>query len=52
VSAQFGVVRHNVESLMNGDEMKYKYDGYSSYPFLVDKKHGLLAEFDYNGKQY
>jgi sulfide:quinone oxidoreductase len=65
VSAQFSVVRHNLENvsnstmfeifvslqMMNDKEFEYKYNGYSAHPFLVDSKHGMLAEFNSDGDQ-
>ncbi|KAI6236172.1 Sulfide:quinone oxidoreductase, mitochondrial [Aphelenchoides besseyi] len=49
VSSQFNVVKHNLMSVMNGKPLKYEYDGYASCPLLVDRKHVILAEFNYNG---
>ncbi len=37
----------NILSLMKGEEMKAKYDGYTSCPIITGKGKLILAEFDY-----
>ncbi|KAI6187420.1 Sulfide:quinone oxidoreductase, mitochondrial [Aphelenchoides besseyi] len=49
VSSQFNIVKHNLLNFMNQKPLNHEYDGYASCPLLVDRKHVVLAEFNYKG---
>jgi len=49
ISSQFKVVKKNLTNVMNGKNDFVEYDGYGSCPLIVDSKHVMLAEFNYNG---
>jgi len=48
IRKQAPVVVENLLALMNGKEMRAKYDGYTSCPLVTGYNKLVLAEFDYN----
>lgn len=50
VAAQSIVVLKNMINVMNGKNIKDKYDGYTSCPLVTGYSKCILAEFDYNLK--
>lgn len=50
VAAQSIIVLKNMINVMNGKNIKYKYDGYTSCPLVTGYSKCILAEFDYNLK--
>ena len=50
VRKQYKVVVDNLISLMEGKELKAKYDGYTVCPIITDIGKVMLAEFDYEMK--
>lgn len=49
ISAQVGVVKKNLNQVMEGKTPKRTYDGYTSCPILVTRKTCIMAEFGYDG---
>ncbi|KAI6176049.1 Sulfide:quinone oxidoreductase, mitochondrial [Aphelenchoides bicaudatus] len=49
ISSQFSTLKVNLKSQVEGKDCTAEYDGYGSCPLVVDSKHCILAEFDYNG---
>ncbi|KAI6216658.1 Sulfide:quinone oxidoreductase, mitochondrial [Aphelenchoides fujianensis] len=49
ISSQYKVVKKNLAAVMDGKKPTHEYDGYASCPLLVDSKHVVLAEFNYEG---
>uniref|UniRef100_A0A915NJJ8 Sulfide:quinone oxidoreductase, mitochondrial n=1 Tax=Meloidogyne floridensis TaxID=298350 RepID=A0A915NJJ8_9BILA len=49
VSSQLKALFPNLLSAIEGNNLTKFYDGYSSCPLLVDRKHVILAEFTPNG---
>lgn len=49
VSSQLKALTPNLLAAMQGKNLTTSYDGYSSCPLLVDRKHVILAEFTPNG---
>lgn len=50
VAAQSNVVLKNLINVINGKNIKEKYDGYTSCPLVTGYSKCILAEFDYNLK--
>ncbi len=50
VRKQYKVLADNLISLMQGKEMKAKYDGYTVCPIITDIGKVMLAEFDWSMK--
>jgi len=50
IAAQSNVVLKNMLNIMNGKNMKEKYNGYTSCPLVTGYSKCILAEFDYNLK--
>ncbi|MGA1931596.1 NAD(P)/FAD-dependent oxidoreductase [Arcobacter sp. YIC-464] len=50
VRKQYKVVVDNIISLMEGKELKAKYDGYTVCPIITDIGKVMLAEFDWSMK--
>lgn len=50
VAAQSIVVLKNMINVMNGKDLKEKYDGYTSCPLVTGYSKCILAEFDYDLK--
>lgn len=50
IRKQAPVVAANLLSLIQGQSLEAKYDGYSSCPLIIDIGHVMLAEFGYDGK--
>lgn len=50
VAAQSNVVLKNMINMINGNNMEYKYDGYTSCPLITGSSKCILAEFDYDLK--
>lgn len=50
IRKQAPVLVENLLALMNGRELKARYDGYSSCPLVTGYGRLILAEFDYDGK--
>ncbi|KAF0770301.1 Uncharacterized protein FWK35_00000797 [Aphis craccivora] len=50
VAAQSIIVLKNIINVMNGKNIKDKYDGYTSCPLVTGYSKCILAEFDYNLK--
>ncbi|MGM0519129.1 MAG: NAD(P)/FAD-dependent oxidoreductase [Campylobacterota bacterium] len=50
VRKQYKVLADNLISLMQGKEMKSKYDGYTVCPIITDIGKVMLAEFDWSMK--
>lgn len=48
IRKQAPTVVKNLLSFMKGEELKEKYDGYTSCPIVTGKGKLILAEFDYN----
>lgn len=48
VAAQSAIVARNLQSVMDGKDLKEKYDGYTSCPLVTGYDKCVLAEFDYN----
>ncbi|ESO09357.1 hypothetical protein HELRODRAFT_73394 [Helobdella robusta] len=49
-ASQIGVVSKNLKAAIMGQELKGKYDGYTSCPLTVSSSKVILAEFGYDGK--
>ena len=47
---QAPIVADNVISVLNGEPIKYKYDGYGSCPLTVEHGKVILAEFGYDNR--
>ncbi|WP_193063840.1 FAD/NAD(P)-binding oxidoreductase [Oceanobacillus oncorhynchi] len=48
IRKQAPVVAENILSIMNGRQMKAKYDGYTSCPLVTGVNKLVMAEFDYD----
>eukprot|EP00096_Caligus_rogercresseyi_P012124 TRINITY_DN4994_c0_g1_i1.p1 TRINITY_DN4994_c0_g1~~TRINITY_DN4994_c0_g1_i1.p1 ORF type:complete len:434 (-),score=68.13 TRINITY_DN4994_c0_g1_i1:126-1427(-) len=48
VAAEVGVVRRNLWSVMQGQNSRAVYDGYTSCPLVIGPGECILAEFDFN----
>jgi len=50
ISSQSKVLKTNLHSFLEGEELKSTYDGYTSCPLVTGHDKLILAEFDYNGQ--
>lgn len=50
IRKQYPVVVNNLLSVMLGNKLSSRYDGYSSCPLVTEIGKVMLAEFDYDGK--
>lgn len=50
VKAQVPVAAENLISLIQGRELRARYDGYTSCPLITERGSGILVEFDYDLK--
>lgn len=50
VAGQSGILRKNLQALLDGKEVYAQYDGYTSCPLITGRGKCILAEFDYDAQ--
>lgn len=50
VAAESGILRENLQKVMEGKNLDAEYDGYTSCPLVTGRGRCILAEFDYDAQ--